>query len=377
MPIITPRDTLEIRGDIIRRLKRDTPITNYTDSSRTMMFINPIASEISQLWAYLSEAQKQSFLTTATGVDLDYIGDLYGVKRLGAQRATSQGGQNNVKFYVPNGGTLSQDLTIPAGVTVYAGAQTNNLSYTTMQPAIFVASVTREVFVDVEANVSGTSHNIPKRTVNAHNYSPAKNLISVTNIHPIGSGTDLESDMNYRSRIRDAIIGRLGPNNTTLRFEALKVPGVADIVVIPFARGAGTVDVVVIGTEPEIGMSVLRDVKMRIASTAVAFGIDIEVYTPEYVTVGMGIQASISDQALTTTTVTSDISSTIRRFINSTPMGNTLILSQLVQAALNASPHIKDINIKSIRINGENTVIGNVASPTRRSKIVSGEVIVI
>ncbi len=377
MAIITPRTVLEIKDDIIRRLKRDTPLTNYTDSSRTMLFVNPISDEIARIWNALSNAQQESLLATARGIYLDAIGDLYGVKRLGTQRATSQGGQNNVKFFVPNGGTLSQDLTIPAGVTIYAGAQTNNISYTTMQPAIFLANQTREVYVDVEANAPGTSHNIPKRTVNAHNYSPAKNLVSVTNIHAIGSGTDTESDMNYRSRIRDAIVSRLGPNNTTLRFEAMKVPGVADIEVIPFARGAGTVDIVVIGQEPEVGASILREVKMRVEATSVAFGIDIEVYAPEYIIVGVGLRAQISPETLTVTTINNDLSSRVRRFINSTPMGHTMILSQLVQAALNTSPYVQDIQVQSIRVNGENTVIGNIVSPTQRSKIVSGEVVVL
>ena len=69
----------------------------------------------------------ETLIHYATGENLDFIGEIFGVYRLGAQVASIAQGDTNFKFYATGGKTFGDinsgsDITVPAGTLIMTSA---------------------------------------------------------------------------------------------------------------------------------------------------------------------------------------------------------------------------------------------------------------
>ena len=172
-----------------------------------------------------------------TGEDLDFIGEIFGVYRVGAQVASIAQGDTNFKFYAAGGKTFGDinsgsDITVPAGTLIMTAAQAGPIFLT--DTLFTLRAADKEQFVSAYSASPGSSANAAAGVFNRWSgnftYSNAAfGSLLVTNAYGVVGGRDDESDDNYRYRIQQKLQGRNGANEAALRFELLQVPGIQDI----------------------------------------------------------------------------------------------------------------------------------------------------
>jgi len=291
----------------------------------------------------------QTLIHYATGDNLDFLGEIFGVYRLGIQIATIAQGDNNFKFYVAGGGTFGsinsgQPITIPAGTQISTAAPGGPLFVTdtlfTLQPG------DTQQYVSAYAAVPGSSANGAAGVFNQWSgnipYSKsAYGSLLVTNDYGVVGGHDAETDDNYRYRIQQMLQGRNGANEAAMRFQLLQVPGIQDIV---FTRLAATFDCYVYGIAPQPAPSLLAAVQQTINDN-VAFPLTGTAIAPDLVGISL----------VTTLTVASSLSSTdqamvianavaaAQDYIDNLGVGTELVINAIADRIFGSDARIVDV----------------------------------
>lgn len=206
------------------------------------VFIDPVSTEIADLYKELKLVEISQSILTATGEDLDRLARNFFIKRKDATYATGK-----VRFYIgPN--EPETDIIIPQG-TVVGTAELNGkgpLDYVTDEEVIIVAGDkgtyqfdpdTNMWYVDVDATAvePGSDYNIPPNSITQLGDMVDSGIESVTNPFAFTGGTDGESDLSLMMRLSMAITGvNIGTKDGYKSF-MLKQSEVQDAIVI----GAG------------------------------------------------------------------------------------------------------------------------------------------
>ena len=187
----------------------------------------------------------ETLIHYATGQNLDFIGEIFGVYRLGVQIASIAQNDANFKFYVAGGGTFGsinsgQAINILAGTQILTQAAGGPI-FLTDSSFTLNAGDTQQFFSAYSAT-PGASANAAAGVFNqwAGNIPYSKSAFGsllVTNGYGVVGGRDAETNDNYRYRTQQMLQGRNGANEAAMRFQLLQVPGIQDIV---FTRLAGT-----------------------------------------------------------------------------------------------------------------------------------------
>lgn len=227
----------EILQRIYNRITLETPISANLDSSAIGVILKIIAAEMDLVWSYISDLYNQSNLSTATGPALDNFGLLLGVPRKSAQNASTLGATPSVQF--TNLGVGSAD--IPGGTRVFKDSDPSVAFFTVGGVTLTGGQIST---VHVQAAQPGSMYNVG---IGELNRSSAPNVtVAVTNILPIQNGSFDESDGSYRQRLLQEYTRRDVLNPTNCDAMLRQVPGVQDVYILDFQRGAGTFDVVII-----------------------------------------------------------------------------------------------------------------------------------
>jgi phage-related baseplate assembly protein len=291
----------------------------------------------------------ETLIHYATGQNLDFIGEIFGVYRLGQQIASISQGDLNFKFYVAGGGKFGdinsgQSINLPAGTLIRSAADNGPIFITDTAYTLHAADT--QQYVGAYAAAPGNSANASAGVFNQWSgtvpYSKsAFGSLLVTNSYGVVGGRDAETDDNYRYRIQQKLQGRNGSNEAALRFELLQVPGIQDIV---FTRLAGTFDCYVYGIAPTPAPSLLDAVQQTINDN-VAFPLTGTAIAPDLVgislvtTLSMSAGASTTDQDM----VIGEAVAAAQDYIDNLGVGQQLVSNEIADRIRNADARILDV----------------------------------
>jgi uncharacterized phage protein gp47/JayE len=233
-------------------LQGNTKVTNVANGTIAQGIVQAVNVSLNQYYTTLTTSIAQVYISTARGNNLDLIGVLLNTPRGG----TSFGSLANAqRFYVANPyanfgaipGIGILNNIIPAG-TIVSNSNTT-ISYQVVADIPFLNTDT-SVVGSIRALVAGSDSNVGSNILTAHNINiPA---ILTTNISFINNGNDSQLDPEYRFFLSKAVTAAQAGNLTAVTLAALSVPGVSNIIPIPYFYGVGTAKIIVVGTVPVI-----------------------------------------------------------------------------------------------------------------------------
>jgi phage-related baseplate assembly protein len=188
-PIFITSDPNQIVSDLIAFYETETGLS-VSPAQAERLLINVLAYRESLLRSGINEAAKQNLVAFATGVILDYLAQLVGVRRLDEQPADT-----TVQFQLVTG---HGNVVIPKGTRV--ASQDGAVVFYTLS-ATSVASGVDEVDVLCRCETPGVIGNgYIAGTVNII-LDPQAYLSSAENISTTTGGVDVETDEQLRLRI--------------------------------------------------------------------------------------------------------------------------------------------------------------------------------
>jgi len=342
-PIPTYQELVEEAENTVRNI---CGITNFTESSVAGSLIKVFCSYLTDLYGYAQSIYDQSNLSTATGENLDKIGEFFGVKRLPAKAATSIGMGSSVQFR----NNSASPVTIPALTRIWSPADPS-ISYATNTSLTLAAGA--DGYVDVTALGTGFWYNVGSGTLTRHDLGNAN--VTVTNVLPIINGAAVESDDNYRYRIANAFTVMQGATSEAIRIRLLELPGIKEAYLYPMARGTGTIDVIITSVETTVSQTLLNEAQ-DILDKAVAFGISAIAKAPTEIPIDLVVKLSL-DPAATASNIRILVTAAAKTYVDNLQVGDStgrgaLIFYELVSRIMDASEYIRNAQL-TINVNGQ------------------------
>lgn len=278
-------------------LVSQTNITQLGPGSKARALLEIINARLAGAYQYLDQQLANSLLASAQGIYLDLLGDLLACPRQEASYASAESGAENVYFYVSSGsfGDLNSgnDIIVPAGTVISMmpsdGDRTKQISFQVVEEATLPAAAS-QTFVSVEAMLSGSQGAVGSNTLKTHSLGSYQGTLLVNNVDSIGNGQDRESDESYRWRLSRQVTAAAKANETAVRLACLAVPGVADVIIHPYARGASSFDVYVLSSTSQASSALLAAVQAAIDKSQ-ALGVRGLARAP--ITIGLQFQARV------------------------------------------------------------------------------------
>lgn len=344
--MLRKRTKYEIITRNLRYLVESGRVTNVNPGSVVRTLLEIMSEEIGEYNDTLQLNTAMGMVPFATGPFLDYIGDgMLATPRWEATKASVAKEDKNVKFFVDTGALID---IIPSGIipegTIVSTAD-GTVSYTTTDD-VLIDNVQTEVFAPVVADQEGVSYNVGAGALVTSSIAGP----NVTNLFPIGSGLDTESDSNYRYRISNAVLDLARANLMSIRLAALSVPGVADAIIRDHRSGVGTFDVLIIPTGNIVARGTMRGVQSAVANVK-AVGVMGSVTQPRYVPVELLVQMYFTEGTPDgdKPSMRQDASSAMLRYIGEINMGQTFVLNELRQRVMDVSDKVYDIEVLCYR----------------------------
>jgi uncharacterized phage protein gp47/JayE len=354
-----------IKAQFQDALEKHAGITDFSESSIMGTIVNVASDILSRLYNEQLQIETRSSLSTAYGTYLDNIASNFGLTRLEAKSATTVGAGYAMVFSNPT----PTPIVVPYHTRVWSDANYNIAYYTNTEvtvPIVDGNGVAGKAYVDVAASIPGEQFNVNTNTLTNHNVG--SQFLTCTNVRPIQNGVSVESDANLRFRIRNALMAR---RNTQMSLYAslVEIPGVRDVIIQPMARGAGTVDVIIVPIERYTTDELLSECQTA-AENAVALGVNVRCIKPVELAVDLTVAITVNptgDKAL----VKSNVSAAIRGYIDNLTIGSDtsqtedfvpvadIILSSLITVIRSSSSDLIDASITDMRIDGRKVVVGN------------------
>jgi len=350
----------ELVQNSLMYLRSNTQITNINVGGITRSIIEIINKNISEYYDVLDINMTMSFLSTAEGYFLDLIGSLFNIQRVQSSKASATSSDGVQKVYVATGTLFDK---IPSGVipvNTSISSEDGTIQYYVTADTVFAAGAT-EVYVPITSTDTGTKVNVPAGVlvVNGLNIDG----VYTTNEKSIISGTDTESDANYRYRLSNATLSAEKANEIAIRLAALSVTGVADVLIRKYARGIGTYDIIVIPVEGLSSDSLVEGVQTAIEAVT-AYGIKGTAIKPSIVPVEIEVRLIYQDRAtdFERSQINSLVRTSIEKYTVNIRLGGDFILNEMRQQIMDVSPLIKDHVISCYNFRNEPVFIGNVSS---------------
>lgn len=340
-----PTSIEQYQSDIFSALAQ-TGIRQLAPGGKARAFVDIVADKIGRLETAQFNNLGQTLLPFATGQNLDLLGEIYGVPRLGQQNSRVDTNEQNFLFYVRRGtfGDINggQNIYIPADVSITTLAS-NGPVYLS-DPVILYANNNRQFFSARSAS-PGSAGNVAASLLGRHNFTAYRDSafgsLLVTNSYGIVGGRDQESDEAYRYRIYLKIRSQNGANEAALRFELLRLPGIQDVV---FEAEAGKYNVYVYSISPVVSTSVLSSVQ-EVLNQKSAFPIYGVALAPDLVgvslvtTIRLSTSISVADQNI----LVSQAQNAVERYVNNLQINEPLVLNEIADRIRNADSRIIDV----------------------------------
>jgi uncharacterized phage protein gp47/JayE len=341
----------KIFGEIMNDLVNSTNITRSSPGSKTRALIESVSKKMGRMYSTFDLNFGQAFLDGAEGKWLGFIGDMMGVPRSGEQAATVTSLDRNVRFSTELGtfGDINSGLsiTIPAGTIISTASGGGGIRYRVVVSTV-LSSASSEEYVSVQAVRTGSVQNVGRNQLRYHdfnNYTGYLNdSLKVTNTADIVTGSDLETDSNYRFRISNQVVAAESANDTSIRLAALAVPGVADVTYLPYHRGIGTYDLLIKSVTPTVSSSLIAAVFSSV-SQVTSQGIVPRVRGPSEI--GFSLVGTLRYRRTLSleeeTKIIDAATVNVTNYINGLDIGEEMILQEVLERILSTSDLIKKV----------------------------------
>lgn len=339
------KDPNKILKESLDFLKNNTSITSVGPGSRMRALVEAYKIQLDEAYTTFDINAASMFLYGATGIYLDYLGDIFGLQRFGSRAAQTSAASETIKFY-PSFGTFADinnntDITIPKGTRVWAQKDGADIEFFTLEEVILDKD-TSEGFVSIKAAGTGSLYNVASGTI--INHSIAIDGLLVTNVGAIENGLDIESDNNFRFRISKQKLVNQNANYTAIRLAALAVPGVADVTTLSNEYGFGIAGVLVKSTTPTVSPSLIANVQLAVDKVK-ADGTKVVVSGPdEYL---MAFEINVTYRRILTQderdSIQSGIIKIIADYVNNLDIGEIFFINELANLIISSDPLISTI----------------------------------
>jgi hypothetical protein len=346
MSIQTPYSSNLIQQSIMDALAQ-TGVSQTTPGGKARAWADAVSSVASSSELRVFNMIAQSFLNTAGGTNLDFLGSIYGVPRIVAQDANANILDANFQFYVTSGtfGSINggNDIIVPAGTRITT-RNLNDPAYTT-DYTITCSAADALQYVSVTCSSSGSSGNAANRVYNSHNFTNYSNAnfgsLLVTNNYGIVTGRDAEDDQSYAYRIALRLQSTGGAAEADLRFAILQIPGIQDCV---FESLAGTYNLYVYGISPTVPLSLLQQVQ-SVLDENTAYPLVGLAVSPDLVGISLATSVTcVSGLSQAEKQLAASAASTAAAvYINNLGVGNQLVINDISNKMMDSSTSILDI----------------------------------
>jgi uncharacterized phage protein gp47/JayE len=278
------------------------------------------AAQVLALENQLEFSRRQAFPQTAQGEYLDLHAGIRGLERGGATKA-----MGTLRFFVDE--AHDSDVEIEAGVICTDAAGTE---FAVTEAGAISAG---ELYCDLpaEAVSGGESGNAPALAICYMPFPPV-GVTSCQNPEPFTGGSAGEDDESLRARILDSYSSL--PNGANIAYyeaQALAVPGVYAVQVLPKRRGVGTVDVVVAAEGGAPDGDTVSEVELRLQSQR-EICVDIEVSAPQLSQTNVTVQIESEDFASSKEAA----EAALREMFNGAMLGRPVLLAEIGRALFSA-----------------------------------------
>lgn len=377
MTIYGIKNKSDILVNVLNSLQKNAGITAIYPGSIARAFAEAFTSEISDLYESLRFNVNQSNLLTASGKNLDLIGDLYGIERKSITDYSSQDRQSfNIEFFIDK--AHSSDILIPSGVLVY-----NDVSnFITKQYSFkLVGDVTiprgnLRAYGRVEPNFTDNSYVAPVNSLTKHNhFSPAGVILFCNNPKEVYSNVNSEADSNYRRRIVASIKSKAVGTVESVRFAALSVRGVKDVRIREGSYGMGSCDIIVV---PETSSSLgnLPQNILLATSQVKPVGVKFNIRIAEKINIGVSYTIRIP-MGITETLaagIRNQSATFVRRYLNSLSIGQSLSINEIERQIKASSDYIRGVVITAIDADGRELALTDFTPDGIKKYISAGNI---
>lgn len=300
------------------------------DVSDTGLRLRVLAGELYRLEAELQWIRRQALPHTASGEWLDRHGEMRGVSRKEAAKAT---GTLRFTRYLP----LSFDVVIPKG-TVCALSGEDPVEYETTEDGVLTAG-NLTVNVPAQAAAGGTAGNAAAGRVTTL-VTQVTGVDYVTNPAAFSGGREREEDENYRTRVLEAYRDLpSGSNAAYYRDAALRWEGISAAEAKPRANGANTVAVYVWGDGAAPSASTIAGLQDDLnRRREVGVTVTVQAASQSAVNVSLRIKTPVGGDA---SLAKAEAERAVRDYFARLTLGSPVYLLDLQRAVLDAVPLTK------------------------------------
>lgn len=321
-------------------------VVDASEGSITLAFGQAVTGAFLWLQAQVSKVLLLTRAATSKGTDLDsWMADYYFV-RLGAVPSTGlvtfARFTATLQAVVPVGQGIS---TGPGGIQFIVTQDTTNPAYSSSLDGYVLPPATASVTVPIAAVSAGQAGNVLAGTITSF-VSPIPGVDTVTNGLDLTNGLDAEKDASFYARFRDYIAGLRRGTLGAIRAAVLATRQGLQLYIIEnktplLATDNGLLTIVVDdGTGTPAG-SILTAAALAVDEVRAA-GVRFGVIAP-----------TVQNNIITLTVVSLDVSkhaadiltaqAALLAYVNTLPVGATLVWARLYQVAFDSDANIFDI----------------------------------
>lgn len=356
MPVYGKKEQAEIVVQILDSLQRNAGISAIYPGSIARAFAEAIGTEIAQLYSSLSFNLRQNSLATASGTNLDMIGELYGVSRKVISDVSAVERQSfNIEFIITK--PHSADIIIPKGTYLYTDVDsfsTRQYRYKLNGEVILSAGTTRSYGL-VVPDFTDNSYTAAVNSLTKHNFiAPPGVIVYCNNPKEVYAIANAEADDNYRRRIVASLKTQAVGSVESVRFAALTVPGVRDVRIRESSFGVGSCDVIIV---PE-GGSTIKQIPELVYNSIISVkpvGVRFNVRLAEKI--GINVSMTLTLPAGTSSGMANGVQNQatlfVKRYLNSLSVGDTISFSEIERQARLASDLIRQVTINAFNADGK------------------------
>jgi uncharacterized phage protein gp47/JayE len=348
MAIYGVKSKNDILISTLNSLEKNAGITAIHPGSIARAFAEAFSSEVSDLYEAFRFSINQNNLSTASGRNLDMIGDLYGIPRKSVTALTDQEAMSfNIQFSLSK--IHTSDITISKNTLVYTDVSTfvtKQYSFK-LAAAVTIPAGTLSAYGRVEPNFNDNAFVAPVNSLTKHNFiAPPTVVVFCSNPKEVYSNTSAESDANYRRRIIGSVKSRSAGTAESVRFAALSVKGVRDVRIREAAYGIGSCDIIVV-PESTVGLKPLPQAILSAIGNVKPVGVRFNVRIAEKLIIGVSATITLSSGNSTpiVTGVRNQAQLFIKRYINSLTVGDIVSLKEIEQQIRLSSGLIRSVVI--------------------------------
>lgn len=359
----------------LETLQAKTPITSIGPGAVARALAEAMTVQLADFYSIMDFNTSMGFLSTARGRALELFGVLYNVERQQlTELAAIDASTGSFYFYLDSPHTA--DITIPQGTRVFTDSSYigQQFSYITTAPALIAAGRTR-VYASLRPEFADSIFTTGSDTLVQHSYTGAPVTVNCTNPKPIAPQVGYESDDNLRIRIIKEVRVQAGGTEEALRFKALGIPGVRDLVIQGASYGLGSVSALVVPEDRASAASVHARVRDALTTVRPA-GVRLFVRQPEYIP--MNVSATVILRPDVNVAASGSVRRTevaITRTLNRLLPGSTMVYNRLIQSIFEASDVVNDVSITSMTVAGAEILRRNY-TPAPDQQIVAGTITV-